>query len=65
MEWVLVYLTMISKVPVLGVGDDSYETQEACVDANAGVSDVTFWCVPRNWLDENERRSIPAWVAPS
>ena len=64
MEWVCVYLTMINTTPVLGVGDGNYKTQEACLDDNAGVDDNTFWCVPRNWLDEDQRQPVRAFGEP-
>jgi hypothetical protein len=62
MEWVYVYLTMIKDVPVLGVGKDNYKTQVECVDNNAGLTDSTFWCVPRNWLDDDQRHPVRAFV---
>ena len=54
MEWVCVYLTLVKNLPVLGVGEADYKTEEACLNANAGTKD-TFWCVTRNWLDEGQR----------
>jgi hypothetical protein len=35
MEWVCLYLTLIKNLPVLGVRNDNYETEEACISANA------------------------------
>ena len=61
MEWVCVYLTMINTTPVLSVGDGNYKTQEACLDDNAGLNDNPFWCVPRNWLDEDQRQPVRAF----
>jgi hypothetical protein len=62
MEWVYVYLTLVKNVPVLNVGKDSYETEQACQLANVGRDDNPFWCVPRNWLDEGQRRAVKAFV---
>ena len=64
MEWVYVYLTMINTTPVLNVGDGNFKTQEACLDANAGLDDNTFWCVPRNWLAEDQRQPVRAFGEP-
>ena len=40
---------VVKNLPVLGVGEENYKTEEACLNANAGTKD-TFWCVTRNWL---------------
>ena len=61
MEWVCVYLTLVKNLPVLGVGEEDYKTEEACLNANAGTKD-TFWCVTRNWLDKGQRKSVRAFV---
>jgi len=61
MEWVCVYLTLVKNLPVLGVRDDNYKTEEECINANAGTSD-TFWCVTRNWLDQDQRKPVRAFV---
>jgi hypothetical protein len=61
MEWLCIYLTMIKNLPVLGVSEENYETEEACINANAGIKD-TFWCVPHNWLDKDQRKSVRAFV---
>jgi hypothetical protein len=62
MEWVMVYLTMINAVPVLGAGDNNYKTKEECIEDNFGGTDDTFWCVPRTWLDNDQRRPVRAFV---
>lgn len=62
MEWLRVYVTMINNLPVLGVGEDDYKTEEACINANAGVRDTAFWCVPHNWLDKDQRKPVRAFV---
>ena len=36
MEWVCVY-TLSKNLPVLGVGEEDYKTEEACINANAGT----------------------------
>jgi len=59
MEWVCVYLTLVKNLPVLSVRDDTYKTEEACVNANAGSSD---WCVTRNWLDKGQEKPVRAFV---
>jgi hypothetical protein len=46
---------------VLGVGEENYKTEEACLNANAGTKD-TFWCVTRNWLDKGQRKPVRAFV---
>jgi hypothetical protein len=46
---------------VLAVRDDTYKTEEACVNANAGSAD-TFWCVTRNWLDKGQGKPVRAFV---
>jgi hypothetical protein len=61
MEWVCVYLTLVKNLPVLAVRDDTYKTEEACVNANAGSAD-TFWCVTRNWLDKGQGKPVRAFV---
>ena len=61
MEWVCVYLTLVKNLPVLGVGQEDYKTEEACLNANAGTKD-TFWCVTRNWLDKSQRKPVRAFV---
>jgi hypothetical protein len=61
MEWVCVYLTLVKNLPVLGVGEEDYKTEEACINANAGMND-TFWCVTRNWLDKGQRKPVRAFV---
>ncbi len=61
MEWVCVYLTLVKNLPVLGVGEEDYKTEEACINANAGRND-TFWCVTRNWLDKDQRKPVRAFV---
>ena len=64
MEWVYVFLTVINNVPILDAADGNYKTQEACLDANAGLNDDPFWCVPRNWLDEDQRQPVRAFAEP-
>jgi hypothetical protein len=61
MEWVCVYLTLVKSLPVLGVRDDNYKTEEACINANAGTSE-TFWCVQSSWLDKGQRKPVRAFV---
>jgi hypothetical protein len=61
MEWVCVYLTLVKNLPVLGVLEENYKTEEACLNANAGTKD-TFWCVTRNWLDIGQRKPVRAFV---
>jgi hypothetical protein len=51
----------VRNVPVLGVGEEDYKTEEACINANAGTND-TFWCVTRNWLDKGQRKPVRAFV---
>ena len=34
MKWVCVYLTLVKNLPVLGVGEADYKTEEACITAN-------------------------------
>ena len=58
---VCVYLTLVKNLPVLGVGEADYKTEEACINANAGTND-TFWCVTRNWLDKDQRKPVRAFV---
>ena len=47
MDWVFVYLTLVKNLPVLGVGEEDYKTEEACINANvvrttpSGASRVT------------------------
>jgi hypothetical protein len=62
MEWVYVYLTLAKNIPVLSAGKDNYETEQECQLAHAGRDENPFWCVPRNWLDEGQRRSVRAFV---
>ena len=62
MEWVCIYITMIKNLPVLGVRHDNYKTEEACINANASISGDTFWCVQRNWFDEDEQKPVRAFV---
>ena len=64
MECVYVYLTVINNVPILNAADGSYKTQEACLDANAGLNDDPFWCVPRNWLADDQRQPVRAFIEP-
>ena len=64
MEWVYVYLSMIDTTPVLGVGDGNYKTQEAYLVDNAGRDDNIFWCVRRNWLDDDQRQLVRAVGEP-
>ena len=52
---------MVKNLPVLGVGEENYKTEEACLNANAGTKD-TFWCVTRNWLDIGQRKPVRAFV---
>ena len=54
MEWVCLYRTLVKNLPVLGVGEADYKTEEACRNANVGTK--TFWCVTRNWLDKVKRK---------
>ena len=61
MEWICVYLTLVKNLPVLSVAKSDYKTEEACVNANAGTN-VTFWCVTRNWLDKDQRKPVRAFV---
>jgi hypothetical protein len=51
----------VKNLPVLGVGEADYKTEEACINANAGMND-TFWCVTRNWLDKGQRKPVRAFV---
>jgi hypothetical protein len=62
MEWVYVYLTLVKNIPVLSVGKDNYKTEQECQLSNAGRDENPFWCVPRNWLDEGQRRAVRAFV---
>ena len=62
MEWVYIYFTPVKNVPVLSVGKDNYETEQECQLANTGRDENPFWCVPRNWLDEGQRRAVRAFV---
>jgi hypothetical protein len=69
MDWVCVYLTLVKNLPVLGVGEEDYKTEEACINANVGTND-TFWCVTRNWLGGSaktraccDRLNIVEWAA--
>jgi hypothetical protein len=32
-------LTLVKNLPVLGVGEEDYKTEEACINANAGTSE--------------------------
>jgi len=61
MEWVCLYLTLIKNLPVLGVRKDNYETEEACISANASISE-TFWCVKQDWLDKGQRKPARAFI---
>jgi hypothetical protein len=62
MEWVYIYLTLVRNVPIISVGKDNYKTEQECQLAHAGRDENPFWCVPRNWLDEGQRRSVRAFV---
>ena len=62
MEWVYIYLTLVRNVPVISVGKDNYKTEQECQFAHADRDENPFWCVPRNWLDEGQRRSVRAFV---
>ena len=55
------HLTLVKNLPVLGVREEDYKTEEACINANAGMND-TFWCVTRNWLDKGQRKAVRAFV---
>jgi hypothetical protein len=62
MDWVYVYLTLTKNVPTLNVGKNNYDTEQACQLANVDRDENPFWCVPHNWLDGGERRSVPAFT---
>ena len=62
MEWVCVYLTLIENLPVLSARQENYSTEEACLNANVGKSDVVFWCVQSNWLEKGQRKPARAFV---
>ena len=61
MDWVFVYLTLVKNLPVLGVGEEDYTTEEAFINGNVGTN-VTFWCVTRNWLDKGQRKPVRGFV---
>jgi hypothetical protein len=61
MGWVMVYLTLNS-VPVLTAGEKNYKMKDECIQDNYAGTDNTFWCVPRNWLDDDQRDPVRAFV---
>ena len=36
MDWVCVYLTLVKNLPVLGVGEEDYKTEEVFINAQCG-----------------------------
>jgi hypothetical protein len=71
MEWVAIYMVMVGGEPELRVYDTgepkNFTSRDDCMDLAMGTSrDVVGeaigtglgWCVPRHWLDENDRRNV-------
>ena len=63
MEWVYIYILGWSGTFPSSVWEkDNYKTEQECQLAHGGRDENPFWCVPRNWLDEGQRRSVRAFV---